>query len=733
MSSSQQKYTSDLVENERLKTGPELGENSPNTQKPLAPPSTLESKPIQQQPTSGSSTTQSNIESPIQPTQEIEKIDIKDQEKVEGMEENEPLRPLTPPSEIFLGKKRTELIPDLREMSIDVGNYTYRLPSFKEHLLQTSDPEVRTVFDSWLKTVYENGNKRAFGYRRLQENGKLDSMYTWLTYKDAEERIQVITSGLINLGIRNGTVGILCENRVEWQLVNQAVARVKDLHLVPFNSRWTQTELDSIVIHSEVPIVFCSRKYLHMILKTAQFVPNLKTIVCFDHFTVEQQQQIQEPQYERLSVLSYYDLLRAGRQKLRQDFPFPKSDDVLLISYTSGTTGNPKAVILTHGNIIATTSSLRLFWNQREGDQKFISFLPLSHVLQYVAEQVMIEYGIGIGYWSDDINKLHEDISILSPTLMTSVPRTAEKLELIIKKNIKKTNPILRTILKPGKKKSGTKSFMGRMWDKYILNKVKEKSGLENLQGILSGGAPLNDETQSFLQNIFNIPVIQGYGLTETCAGGAMQLPNDINKMRVGAPLACNELRLRSVEDLGYNVTDNLPRGELLIRGYNISPGYFKDELLTNEKFLKDGFFCTGDVAQRNEDGSFSIIDRTKNILKLSQGEYVPIEYLQNLYKQSKLVNNIWLYGDPNHSQLIAIVYPVGKVGEKKLIKSFDEIAKEHNLKGFEYVKGVCIVKKDFKEIDPDLETSSGQLRREKMERHFIQDIEKIYRKISHK
>jgi len=237
------------------------------------------------------------------------------------------------------------------------------------------------------------------------------------------------------------------------------------------------------------------------------------------------------------------------------------------------------------------------------------------------------------------------------------------------------------------------------------LKKQKKFGG--NIRIILSGGAPLSISTHNFVSVTFNCPVLQGYGLTETCGGACITDRTDREFGKVGPPLPCNEVVLVSVPDMNYLVENG--HGEVWLRGNNISSGYYKDEQKTKEDFDENGWFHTGDIGHWNEDGTLSIIDRKKNIFKLSQGEYIVAELLEGIYNKNKYTTQLWIYGSSNESTLIA-VGAVNHISFQNLAKSegitgeveelcknqvlkqiiLDEInslAKTNNRQPFEYIK----------------------------------------------
>jgi long-chain acyl-CoA synthetase len=158
---------------------------------------------------------------------------------------------------------------------------------------------------------------------------------------------------------------------------------------------------------------------------------------------------------------------------------------------------------------------------------------------------------------------------------------------------------------------------------------------------VISGGAPLSSHVEEYLRVVMCAPILQGYGLTETCAASFIQVPDVISMNgTVGPPMPNIDARLESVPELNYDAFGETPQGEICIRGNTLFSGYYKREDLTNE-VLVDGWFHTGDIGEWQPDGAMKIIDRKKNIFKLSQGEYVAVEKLENDFLQCQAIDAV--------------------------------------------------------------------------------------------
>lgn len=196
-----------------------------------------------------------------------------------------------------------------------------------------------------------------------------------------------------------------------------------------------------------------------------------------------------------------------------------------------------------------------------------------------------------------------------------------------------------------------------KLWDKIVFKKIKNVVG-GRMRIMVSGSAPLNPTVHDFMRVCFDVPLIQGYGLTETSSSGIAQTMQDNTSGSIGCPFPSIEVKLVDVPDFGYSVKDKpYPRGEIWLRGAPIAQGYYKNDELTKEVF-QDGWFATGDIGCRYQDGRFAIIDRKKNLIKPPHGEYIALEKLESVYRNCPYVMFICVYVDSTHSECVALIHP---------------------------------------------------------------------------
>lgn len=399
----------------------------------------------------------------------------------------------------------------------------------------------------------------------------------------------------------------------------------------------------------------------------------------------------------------------------------PKLEDVACIMYTSGSTGAPKGVILTHQNLVAALGAVqKLLGDHLKPTDTFLAYLPLAHILEFIVETAALFVGITMGYGSvktltsASTRNCEGDLATFKPSVMVGVPAVWETIRKGINAKVSSGPAIARAFFKGGyaAKKNKIPILSGAA-DAIVFSKVKAQTG-GRLRLALSGGAAIHKDTQQFLE-IALVSVLQGYGLTETVGMCAILTPELMQYGCVGVPVPAVEVKLVDVPDAGYFATNN--QGEIWIRGPAVSKGYFKREKETKEAFTNDGWFMSGDVGQWNEDGTLSIIDRKKNLVKLAGGEYIAIEKLESVYKSCDYVQNLCLHADPNAKQPMAIVFPreesfrklPGAAGSedfaelcksedlrKAMLKELNAVGKQSSFKPLELLQCVILVPEDL-------------------------------------
>ncbi|CAN6979310.1 unnamed protein product [Brassica oleracea var. botrytis] len=389
----------------------------------------------------------------------------------------------------------------------------------------------------------------------------------------------------------------------------------------------------------------------------------------------------------------------------------------------------------------------------------YLSFLPLAHILDRMNEEYFFRKGASVGYYHGDLNVLRDDIQELKPTYLAGVPRVFERIHEGIQKALQELNPRRRFIFNAlyqhklsWLNRGYSHSKASPMADFIAFRKIRDKLG-GRIRLLVSGGAPLSCEIEEFLRVTCCCFVVQGYGLTETLGGTALGFPDEMCMLgTVGIPAVYNEIRLEEVAEMGYDPLGEIQAGEICIRGTCLFSGYYKNPELTQE-VMKNGWFHTGDIGEIHPNRVLKIIDRKKNLIKLSQGEYVALENLENIYGQNSVVQDIWVYGDSFKSMLVAVIVPnpetvnrwakdlgftkpfeelcsLSELHDEHIILELKSTAEKNKLRKFEYIKAVTVETKPF-DVERDLVTATLKNRRNNLLKYYQVQVDEMYRKLS--
>ena len=388
------------------------------------------------------------------------------------------------------------------------------------------------------------------------------------------------------------------------------------------------------------------------------------------------------------------------------------------IIYTSGTSGNPKGVILSHGGILSNCEGafelLQPLLKKKE--PTFLTWLPLSHSYEHTVQMIQILIGAKV-FYAENLEKLISNMSVAKPTIMTAVPRFYQNLFTKINMNFEKQKGLKKYLIKKtlnlGKKalNKNKMTFFENIQNlicQFLVRKKIQNQFGGNLQAFVSGGGALDKNIGEFLNSI-GLPTLQGYGLTETSPVVSCNLPNLVKVDTVGPPFRTNEVRI--AQD-----------GEILVKGENVMLGYWNQKEATNE-VLKDGWLHTGDIGLIDVDGNLKITDRKKDIIVNLGGDNISPSKIENILCLHDLIKQSFVYGDKKN-YLVAIIVTEKEINYEKIKNILEKI--NNNLTLIEKIKKFVLIHEEFT-INNGMLTPTLKLKRKEIIKNYKQQLENLY------
>ncbi len=477
--------------------------------------------------------------------------------------------------------------------------------------------------------------------------------YLTLNYRQFYIRVLMAARGLRKAGMNPGDkVAIFSENRAGWAIADLGIQCALGIS-VPIYATNTGAQAAYVINHSGAKIIFVSdRVQYEKLLAVRDQIPQIELVISFERFLGERSLPVYT--LYQLSEISH-PIEDAEKQQIETQIDSITPRDLITIIYTSGTTGVPKGSMLTHYNMVINAWYGLLRAGTIEMSGTFLSFLPLSHVLERSAGYHAVLMSGGHIAFAESVSNVVENILEVKPTAMVSVPRLFEKIYSRVYENVHLMSPAKRRMFHKAievgreyiylkyihRQPTGIIGARYRLYDKLIFRNIRKRFG-GNMQFFISGGAPLDKTINEFMW-IIGIPVYEGYGLTETSPALTLNSRDEIRFGSVGRPLQETEFKL--ADD-----------GELLTRGPQVMCGYYRDEQGTIDAF-EDGWFKTGDIAEIDAEGFVYIVDRKKEIIVTAGGKNIPPQPLENELKLDKYISQAYVYGD-QRPYLIALLTP---------------------------------------------------------------------------
>ena len=545
-------------------------------------------------------------------------------------------------------------------------------------------------------------------FKRLEDINNNKPFLKWLkpdkpTYKwnDVSERIFKLTSKIKSLINEGDRCLILSENRPYWLMTDIAIMNAGGIS-VPIFTTYSSKDYEYILKDCQPSLIVVSNN--DQFKKIKKYInQEVKQIISFE--------KIDCRSLLIKDILSEKIEDKIVNKNLQRNMP-------ACIIYTSGTSGNPKGVILSHGGILANCEGaydlLLPLINKR--DPIFLTWLPLSHSYEHTVQYVQILLGAQI-FYAESLEKLLSNMAIAKPTIMTAVPRFYQNLynkinmNFMQQKGLKKqiinyTISIGTKILK--KEKLNLKEKILNFFCEILVRKKIKKQFGGNLQAFVSGGGALDQKIGEFLNSI-GLPTLQGYGLTEASPVVSCNIPGKIQVETVGPPFKTNKVKIAS-------------DGEILIKGENVMLGYWNKKMETDET-IKNGWLYTGDIGEINKEGNLKITDRKKELIVNLGGDNISPTKIENLLCLNENIKQSFVYGDKKN-YLVALIVTENLTNELKIKEFINKLNK--NLSLIEKIKKFKLVTEEFT-IENRMLTPTLKLKRKEIFKNYKQQIENLY------
>jgi len=555
-------------------------------------------------------------------------------------------------------------------------------------------------------------NKSVF-LQWLNPNNK--KIYTW-----EETKLNIFKlSKIIRENIKEGDRCLLVsENRPEWFVSDLAIMLSGGI-TVPAYTTYTEADYKYLIEDCEPTIVIVSNndmlKKLNTIVNEKNFI---KKVITFDEVEKAHHNLNINNKEKYLDFNSIIKNVLSEKDKI-QNSNLKRSSAACII-YTSGTGGNPKGVILSHGGILNNlVGACEIMKPLIDSRPVFLTWLPLSHSYEHCVQFAQIAVGAKV-FYAEKIEKLLDNISEAKPTIMTAVPRFYQNLYNKININMKKETgfkaKLIDATIRLGKKKllnekmTFFEKLLNSLTNVLVRKKVKKQFG-GNLRAFISGGGALDKEIGEFLNSI-GLPTLQGYGLTETSPVVSCNPIHRIKVETVGPPFKGNKVKI--AED-----------GEILVKGENVMLGYWNKKEET-AKVIKDGWLHTGDVGEIDpEDGYLKITDRKKDIIVTSGGDNISPAKIENMINNAPEIDQCVVYGDKKN-YLVALIVPNKEfLNDKEKINVVIELTNK-KLTLVEKIKRIQLIDENFS-IENGLLTPTMKVKRKKVTEKYKKELENLY------
>jgi long-chain acyl-CoA synthetase len=691
------------------------------------------------------------------------------------------LKKLMPQAKTYRSGPYTCEVPNAEK--VDGETIPRRNNAAKDGLIMKPHDDVSTLYDILRHSAAKFGNAKAVGARRIvnvhEETKKVKKMvdgkeqevdkkwqyfelspYKYKSFVEFEKMALSAGAGLRSLGFEpQDRMHLFAATSMQW-LASAHGAISQSMAIVTAYDTLGEEGLKHSMLQTNAKVMFTDPELLPKLVNPMKEAKDVKVVVyCTKNDPKQKDIDTLTQAHPHLKVISFDDLIKLGEENPAEPIP-PKADDLACIMYTSGSTGTPKGVMIKHRNVVAAVAGVDVIVGKYLGPgDVLITYLPAAHILEFVFENAVLYWGGTMGYGTirtlsdQSVRNCAGDIRELKPTVMVGVPQVWETIKKGIINKVEAGGALKSNMFWGAYAAKGFLLGSGLpgsgILDSIVFNKVKEATG-GRLRICMNGGGPIAKETQRFI-SIAITPMISGYGLTETCAMGALMDPLAWNEHALGEMPGSVEMKLVDFADAGYFSTNNPPQGEIWIRGGGVVEGYLDMPEETKENFTEDGWFKTGDVGEFNANGEIRIIDRKKNLVKTLAGEYIALEKLESVYRSAPIVANICVYAAPDRQKPVAIIVPaepqlkkiasqVGVTGDhleelvhdqkinSAVLKQLQEAGQKGGLAAFEMIEGVVLADEEWTPQN-GLTTAAQKLNRKGILQKYEKEVDKAYGK----
>ncbi len=547
-------------------------------------------------------------------------------------------------------------------------------------------------------------------FKKFEKIDKKKPFLKWLkpdkqtyNWEDVTQRIYKLTAKIKSIIKQGDRCLILSENRPYWLMTDIAIMNAGGIS-VPIFTTYSANDYEYILNDCKPSLIFVSNQ--DQFNKIKKFINNdVKKIISFEKID-SQSLLIEEILDETINE-------KIVNKDLKRNMP-------ACIIYTSGTSGNPKGVILSHGGILSNCEGAveLLEVLTKKKDPVFLTWLPLSHSYEHTVQFIQILIGAKV-FYAESLEKLISNMVDAKPTIMTAVPRFYQNLFTKININFDKQTGFKKKIIGKtiflGKKilYKEKLNFIEKIQNFFCQNLVRKKIQKQfggNLQAFVSGGGPLDQKVGEFLNSI-GLPTLQGYGLTETSPVVSCNLPDLVKVDTVGPPFRTNQIKIA-------------PDGEILVRGENVMLGYWNQKKATDE-VLKNGWLHTGDIGQIDQNGFLKITDRKKDIIVNLGGDNISPSKIENILCLDEKIKQSFVYGDKKN-YLVAIIVSEKENNKEEIKKILENLNK--NLNMVEKIKKFILISEEFT-INNGMLTPTLKLKRKEIIKNYKQQLENLYLK----